>query len=115
MEVKVKTHLIITDIHEEYNIKWCGRISELNPKFENNKLCFAIVGGRGRVEINTNNMKELEERGKKMTYPRGREAITTDRAYIYIKEVDENEKLICVVTHNHVKKYAPMYDKVEYY
>lgn len=115
MEVKVKTHLIITDIHEEYSVKWCGRINEVNPKFINNKLCFAITGGRGRVEVNTNNMKELEERAKRMTYPRGRGALTVDKAFIYIIEKDDSEKLFCVVTHNHITKYAPMYDTVGYY
>ena len=33
-EVLVKTHLIVTDIHDEYNIKWCGRILDAEPKFK---------------------------------------------------------------------------------
>jgi hypothetical protein len=110
----VKTHLIIKDIHEEYSVKWRGNIAESKPAFKNDKLIFIIVGGRGRVEVNSNNMLEIENRAKKMTQPRGREAVTTDKAYIYLKEEDGNEKLVCVVRHNHVKTYAPMYDRVDY-
>ena len=51
---------------------------------------------------------------KKITCPRGRAAVTTDKAYIYIQEVDNHETLVGVVTHNHVKKYAPMFDPVGY-
>ena len=36
-EVLVKTHLIITDIHEEYHIKWCGSIKDTkNRKWQTN-------------------------------------------------------------------------------
>lgn len=111
----VKTHLIIKDIHSEFSIKWRGNIANSKPVFENDKLVFAIVGGRGRVEINTNNMIEVENRAKRMTQPRGRESITTDKAYVYLKEIDGNEKLVCVVRHNKIKKYAPMYDRVNYF
>jgi hypothetical protein len=113
-EVKVKTHLIITDIHEEYHINWCGKIAQMNPMFIDNKLVFVVVGDGRRLELNTNNMKEVEKWGKKLTCPHGRKAITSDKAFIYIKEVDEKEKLVCVVTHNRVKTFAPMYDKVGY-
>ena len=70
-EVSIKTHLIVTDIHEEYHIDWCGKIMDANPKFKNNKP-------------------------------------------IFIKEKDGNEKLLGILTHNHIKQYAPMYDKVGY-
>ena len=113
-EVRVKTHLIITDIHEEYQIKWYGKIAQMKPKFKNNKLLFAIVGGKGRVELNTNDMKEIEERAKRLTYPRGRTAVTKDNAYVYLIEEDNSEQKIGTVTHYKIKTYAPMYDKVGY-
>ena len=84
--VSVKTHLIITDIHEEYNINWCGRLIDSNPVLKNGMPIFVVAGSNGRMELNTIDMKQIEEWGKKMTYPRGRKAITTDKAYIYIKE-----------------------------
>lgn len=33
-EVLVKTHLIVTDVHEEYNINWCGKIINTKPKIK---------------------------------------------------------------------------------
>ena len=113
-EISIKTHLIITDIHEEYEINWCGKILDAKPLIKNNKPIFAIVGSKGRIELNTVDMQRIEKVAKLLTQPRGRSAITTDVARIYIKEVDENEKLIGTVTHHHVKTFAPMYDKVGY-
>lgn len=113
-EVLVKTHLIVTSVHEEYHIKWVGKILDAKPKFKNDKPIFAIVGGRGRTELNTTDMKLIEKCAKNLTMPRGRQAITTDTARIYIIEEDDNEKLLGILIHNHVKNYAPMYDKVEY-
>ena len=40
-EVLVKTHLIITDMHEEYHMNWCGKIIDTKPKIKNNKPIFA--------------------------------------------------------------------------
>ena len=40
-EVSIKTHLIVTEIHEEYHIDWCGKIMNANPKFKNNKPIFS--------------------------------------------------------------------------
>lgn len=114
MEKKVKTHLIITDIHEEYNINWCGRIMDSKPLLQNKKPIFIITGGNGRIELNSADMKEIEGWARKMTNPRGRQSFTTDKSYIYLKEINGNEKLVCVVTHNHIKKYAPMFDSVGY-
>lgn len=115
-ERRIKTHLIITDVHEEYHIDWCGKIADSKPKFKNGKPIFIIVGskGNGRIELNTTNMKEIEKCAKLITNPRGRESITTDKCRIFLKEEDGNEKLIGILTHNHVKSYAPMYDKVGY-
>lgn len=113
-EVLVKTHLIVTDIHDEYNIKWCGRILDAKPKFKNNKPIFAIVGGKGRMEVNSTDMKYIEDCAKCLASPKGRTAITTDTARIYIVQEDDSEKLLGIVTQNHIKSYAPMYDKVGY-
>lgn len=30
-EIKIRTHLIITDIHEEYHINWCGKLFDAKP------------------------------------------------------------------------------------
>ena len=111
-ETFIKTHLIITDIHNEYNMNWCGKISQANPLFENDMPVFIVVGSNGRTEINTTSMKRVEECAKRMTYPRGRAAITKDQACVYIKEVDGTEMLVGVLTHYHIKHYAPMYDKI---
>jgi len=113
-EVLVKTHLIVTDIHEEYSIKWSGKILDAKPKFKNNKPIFVIVAGGGRMEVNTVDMSRVEKCAKLLTAPKGRQAITTDKAYIYILEENDNEMLLGTLTHNHVKSYAPMYDKVDY-
>lgn len=39
-EVLVKTHLVVTDVHEEYDINWCGRILDVKPKIKNNMPVF---------------------------------------------------------------------------
>lgn len=113
-EVLVKTHLIVTDIHEEYNINWSGKILDAKPKFKNNKPVFVVVSTGGRIELNTVDMGRVEECAKLLTVPKGRQAITTDKAYIYIVEENDNEMLLGTLTHNHVKSYAPMFDKVGY-
>lgn len=112
-EVLLKTHLIVTDIHEEYNVRWIGKVLDTKPQFKNGKPVFVIVGSGGRMELNTTDMLRLEKCAKMLTRPKGREAVTTDSSRIFIKEEDDNEKLLCVVTHNHVKSFAPMYDKIE--
>ena len=113
-EVLVKTHLIVTDTHEEYSIKWLDKIIDTKPKFENGKPIFVVIGGNGRMELNTTDMIRVENCAKLCTKPRGRSAVTTDIARIYIVEEDDNEKLLGILTHNHVKQYAPMYDKIYY-
>lgn len=111
-EVSVKTHLIITDIHNEFDVDWCGRFSDARPLMRNGKPVFALVSSDRRVELNTLDMCEIERIGKSITCPRGREAITKDRTRIYLKEIDGNEKLVGIITHRKVKSFAPMHDKV---
>ena len=114
-EVMVKTHLIITDIHNEYHMNWCGKIRETKPAFSKKGFpIFAIVGSGGRIEVSTGDMTYLEECAKRLTQPKGRSAITADSARIYIKEIDGSEKLLGVFMHKRVKTFAPMYDKVGY-
>ena len=111
-EVLIKSHLIVTDVHEEYHINWCGRIIDAKPKFKNGRPIFVVVGGNGRMELNTTDMARIEKCAKLCTKPKGREAVTTDTARIYIVEEDNNEKLMGILTHNHIKSFAPMYDRV---
>ena len=111
-EVLIKSHLIVTDVHEEYNMRWMGKILDCKPQFKNGKPIFIITGGGGRMELNTTDMKRIEHCAKLCTQPKGRSAVTTDTARIYILEENDNEKLLGIMTHNHVKKYAPMFDSV---
>lgn len=110
----IKTHLIITDIHEEFEIKWCGKIIDTNPLLKNGKPIFILISSTSRVELNTSNIKQLEKCAKSITCPRGREATTIDKTHIYIKEQTGKETLIGIVVHKHIKTFAPMYDKVGY-
>ena len=113
MEVKLKTHLIITDMHDEYFVKWCGKLLDAKPLLKNDLPVFVVVGSRGRIELNTIDIKLIEECAKRMSHPRGREAFTTDSVRIYLQEEDGNEKLMGKVFHNHIKKFSPMYDPFE--
>ena len=111
-EVLIKSHLIVTDVHEEYSMRWMGKILNCKPQFKNGKPIFIVTGGSGRMELNTTDMKRIEHCAKLCTQPRGHSAITSDTARIYILEEDDNERLLGIMTHNHVKTYAPMYDSV---
>lgn len=111
-EVFLKTHLIVTDIHEEYYVDWCGCLDNTIPLFKNNMPIFIIISSKGRVELNTFNISELEKCAKRLTHPKGRGAVTIDKSYIYVKEINGNETLVGIVTHRHVKTFAPMYDKI---
>ena len=113
-EILVKSHLIITDIHNEYDMNWCGKLATAKPVLENGLPVFVIIGARGRIELNTIDMKRIENTAKLLTHPKGRSAVSTDTARIYIKETDGNEMLMGVMTHKNVKTFAPMYDKVGY-
>lgn len=112
-EVKVKTHLIITDIHNEYHMNWCGKVLDTKPLLNDRGLpTFVVVGSKGRVEVNTVDMKYLEDCAKRLTNPRGRSAISSDSANVYIKETNGTERLMSVLFHKRVKTFAPMYDGV---
>ena len=113
-ETKIFSHLIVTDVHDEYDIKWIGKILEAKPQLKNNKPIFVVVGSGGRMELNTTDMNRIEKCAKRLTCPKGRSAVTSDTARIFIKEVNDNEKLLGVLTHRHIKSYAPMYDDVGY-
>ena len=111
-ERMIKSHLIVTDVHEEYHMNWLGKILDCKPQIKNGKPIFVIVGGGGRMELNTTDMKRIEHCAKLCSRPRGRSAVTTDTVRIYLLEEDDNEKLIGILTHNHVKTFSPMYDAV---
>lgn len=113
-EVKIFSHLIVRDVHEEYSIRWLGRMLDTKPLLKNGKPVFVIVGGGGRMELNTTDMARIEKCAKMCTQPRGRSAVTSDTARIYLVEEDETEKLMGVLTHDHVKEFAPMHDIVYY-
>lgn len=114
VETAIKTHLIITDIHEEYHTNWCGKLLDTKPVIKNGEPVFVIIGSNSRIEVSTIDIQYLEKCAKTLTRPKGRSAISADTARIYIKEIDGNEKLIGVFTHRRIKRFAPMYDKVGY-
>ena len=111
-EILLKTHLIITDIHDEYHMNWCGKIAEAKPLLKDGLPVFVIIGSRSRLELNTIDMKRLENSAKLLTHPKGRSAVSVDTSRIYIKETDGNDFLLGVMTHKNIKTFAPMHDKV---
>lgn len=111
-EVAVKTHLIIKEIHDEYTIKWCGKLIDTNPVFKDGLPVFVIISSDHRVELNTLDMKQIEGCAKRIASPHGRQAVTSDTSRIYIKEVGGKETLVGWVRKDHIKKFAPMHDKV---
>ena len=111
-ELNVKTHLIITDIHDEYHMNWCGKIADAKPLIQNGLPLFIIIGAGGRIELNTIDMKRIENTAKLLTRPNGRSAISVDTSRIYIKEIDGNDFLLGIMTHKNVKTFAPMNDKI---
>lgn len=113
-EISIKSHLIIDSIEDKYDIKWCGKILEPKPKIKNNLPIFIVISSDKRIELNTINMKQIEDCAKRLSQPRGREAVTADAVNIYILEENENEKLMGVVKHTRIKHFVPMYDKVEW-
>lgn len=111
-EVKIKTHLILTDITHTYNVNWCGRIAETIPKIVNGLPLFIAIGAQGRVELNTIDMRQLEECAKRLTDPKGRLALSSDTSHIYLLEENGNEALMATITHKIIRSYASMYDRV---
>ena len=108
----VKTHLIVTDKWDDYEIKWVKRLIDTKPKLDSNGYpTFVILSNKGRIEIKTFDLKYIEEQAKKATLPRGRASVTKDQGYILIKE-EKEEVLIGIVNHTHTRKYAPMYDEI---
>ena len=63
-EIPIKTHLIIKDIHDEYNIDWFGKIKDTKPLIKNGKPIFIIISRDCRTELNTINIKEIERVAK---------------------------------------------------
>ena len=111
-EVLIKSHLIVKDVHEEYSIKWIGKILDTKPQLKNGKPIFVVTGGNGRMELNTTDMARIEKCAKLCTKPKGKKAVSTDTARIFIVEENGNEKLLGILVHDHVKTFAPMYDRV---
>ena len=109
----MKTHLIVKSQEDEFDVKYVEYLRNLKPIFENDKLVFVVISNKGRTEINTLDINRVVEMTKKYTMPRGRGGLTTDRGYIYVKTEDRGEVLLAVVTHNHIRHYAPMYDEVD--
>lgn len=111
----VKTHLIVTDQYDEYGMNWVGRLIDIKPKIDRQGMLeFAFVSSCGRMEVKTSfDMKYITKLAQKFTYPRGRQSVTTDKCWVYIKTEDGGETLIAVAKHDHIKKYAPMFDPVE--
>lgn len=108
----VKTHLIVKDQWDEFDVRWVRRLKDVTPKLD--KLgypTFIVFSNYGRVEIPTFDIKYVENQAKKFACPKGRGSFTTDKSYIYIKTEDD-DVLLGVVTKNHFRKYAPMYDEI---
>lgn len=110
--MKVKTHLITKDQYDEYTVKWHGRLIDTKPELKNGMPVWVLQRTSGRMEINSIDLKYIETMAKKFTRPRGRGSLTSDRTLIYIKELDGKEKHVATVIHNHIRKYAPMYDEL---
>lgn len=110
--MKVKTHLITISQHDDYKVKWLNRIIDTKPELVNGLPVFVIISNKGRLELNTLDINYVEEKAKSFTLPKGKKATTTDRSYIYIKETNGEETLLGVVTHYHVRDFAPMYDEL---
>lgn len=112
METSIKAHLIVRNIHNLYKVNWCGKLAEAHPMIENGLPIFIIIGGNSRMELNTINMKYIEDCAKSLTAPKGRSAINVDNVRIYLKEKNGNELLMGVLTHQREKQFSPVYDKV---
>ena len=107
----VKTHLIVTDQWDEYEVKWHKNLIDIDMVPSKKFLpIFIIISGSARRELSTLDFNLVAATAKKMCYPRGRGAITIDRARIYVKATN-GEVHIGTVSKTHIRKYAPMYDE----
>ena len=111
-KVEVKPTLICIDSRDEYELKWTGRIIDANPAFdEKGQLNFIIISSQSRVEVNTLDLSYLEKIAKKLTYPKGRGAVSTDKAYIFVRSVDGKQYPLGTFTHQKLRTFAPVYGK----
>ena len=58
-EILVKTHLIITDIHDEYHMNWCGKIANAKPLLKDGLPQFIIIGSTGIYELDLEGLSEI--------------------------------------------------------
>ena len=106
-----KPHFVVKDIQDDYRINWCGKIVDANPVIKNNNPVFVLIGSQNRLELNTIDFAYIEKCAKRMTHPKGRQAVTFDSVRIYIKEVSGNEMLLGVLSHTRTKTFMPVYGK----
>lgn len=106
-----KPHFVVKDIQDDYRINWCGKIVDANPVIKNNNPVFVLIGSQNRLELNTIDFAYIEKCAKRMTHPKGRQAVTSDSVRIYIKEVSGNEMLLGVLSHTRTKTFMPVYGK----
>ena len=106
-----KPHFVVKDIQDNYRINWYGKIVDANPVIKNNNPVFVLIGSQNRLELNTIDFAYIEKCAKRMTHPKGRQAVTCDSVRIYIKEVSGNEMLLGVLSHIRTKTFMPVYGK----
>jgi hypothetical protein len=104
-----KPHFIVKDVQNEFHTNWCGKLIDAKPVFKNDKPIFVIIGSQYRLELNTMDLKYIEKVAKRMTCPKGRQAVVTDSARIYVKEETGHEKLLGVVSHTRTKTFMPFF------
>ena len=106
-----KPHFIVKDIQDDYHVNWCGKLIEAKPILKDGKPIFVIIGSQHRLELNTIDLNYVEKCAKRMTYPKGRQAVTTDSARVYIKEESGNEFLLGVISHIRSKTFVPVHGR----
>lgn len=111
----MKTHLIVTDQYDEYGMRWIGKLISMNPKVDKNgRLSFVFISNSGRMEVQSVfNPQYITHLAQKFTYPRGRQSVTTDKCWVYVVTEEGKEEVLAIARHDHIKKYAPMFDPVE--
>lgn len=109
----VETHLIITDQFDEYEVKWCGKLIDSNPVLNKDGLpTFILITNDKHFEFETFDIDYVVKQAKKFTKTKGKEAYTTGKSYIYIKQKNDKDKLLGVVYRYHTRKFAPMFDDI---